>query len=121
MSGGFAGISEQFKVTGVVGIIREGNLATLQFRIVSSDSSKQHSLTECATGVLASEGKIRIRRMSADSLVNSPNSGFEATGTLKKSGEKLTLNFMPRPSLIADGYGGGGVIEAERAGPAPKP
>ena len=113
MSGGFAGTSEEFGLEGFVGVMREGNLATLWFRIVGSGTKKRRTLMECSTGPMDSEKKVLINAMSADSLVDRPNSGLAGTATFSEEGRKLTLSMLSRPSSISDGYSGQGTIEAE--------
>lgn len=113
MTGGFAGISEEFGLEGFVGLMRAGNLATFWFRIVGSGAKKRRTLVECSTGLMDAEKKVLINAMSADSLVDKPNSGLAGTATLSEDGRKLTLSLLSRPDSIADGYSGQGTIEAE--------
>jgi hypothetical protein len=113
MSGGFAGTSEEFGLEGPIGVMRAGKLATFSFRLVASDAKKRRLLVECATGLKDSDGNFKISRMSADSLVSPPNSGLSGTVTFSEEGRKFALIMAPRPSLVADGYSGGGTIEAE--------
>lgn len=121
MSGGFAYTSEEFGLEGPIGVMRAGKLATFWFRIVGSDTKKRRLLVECATGVTDSDGNVKINRMSADSLVNPPNSGLSGTATLSDEGRKLAVNLLSRQGFIADGYSGQGTIEAELVTPTPKP
>jgi hypothetical protein len=120
MSGGFAGTSEEFGLQGVVGVMREGKLATFWFRIVGSETKKRRLLMECSTGLTHDEN-INVSRMSADSLVDPPNSGLAGTATFSEKGRNLTLSLMSRPGLIADGYSGQGTMEAELASSANNP
>ena len=113
MSGGFAGTSEEFGLEGPIGVMRAGNLATFSFRVIGSETKKRRLLVECSTGLMDSEGNVKINRMSADSLVDSPNSGLAGTVTFSKEGRKFALIMISRPSLVADGYSGQGTIEAE--------
>jgi hypothetical protein len=113
MSGGFAGTSEEFGLQGPIGVMRAGNLATFWFRIVGSETKKRRLLMECSTGVMDSDGNVKINRMSADSLVDRPNSGLTGTATFSEEGRKFALIMIARPSLVADGYSGQGTIEAE--------
>src|SRR5712692_454382 len=113
MSGGFAGTSEEFSPQGVLGVMREGKLATVWLRILISGTSKRRLLIETCTGLIDGENKIRINRMSADSFVDQPNSGLSGSATFSEEGRKLTINLISRPSLIADGYSGQGTIEGE--------
>jgi hypothetical protein len=121
MSGGFAGTSEEFGLEGFVGVMREGNLATLWFRIVGSGAKKRRLLMESSTGLIDAEKKVLLNAMSADSLVDKPNSGLAGTATLSEEGRKLTLILFSRPSTIADGYSGQGSVEAELQPAGAKP
>jgi hypothetical protein len=113
MSGGFAGTSEDFGLQGPIGVMRAGNLATFSFRIIGSETKKRRLLVECSTGVMNSDGNVKINRMSADSFVDQPNNGLAGTATFSDAGRKLRVSLASRPSLIADGYSGQGTIEAE--------
>jgi len=116
MTGGFAGTSEKFELNGEMRIMRETELATFAFAILSSGPAKKRSLIEFATGIVESNGEITINKMSADSLVNPPNSGLKATGAFTAGDNKISLNFSSLPSMIADGYQGEGTLEAELVG-----
>lgn len=120
MSGGFAGMSEEFQLQGFVGVLRDGKLATFWFRVVGSSAKKRRLLMECSTGLRDGEG-IRINRMSADSLVDSPNNGLAGRATFSDEGRKLTLSLLSRTGLIADGYSGGGTIVAALRAAGSKP
>ena len=113
MSGGFAGTSEEFGLEGPIGVMREGKLATFWFRIVGSETKKRRLLMECSTGLMDRDHNVKINRMSADSLVDPPNSGLAGTATFTEEGRKLLVSLFSRRSMIADGYGGEGTIEAE--------
>lgn len=112
-SGGFAGMSEEFGLEGVVGVMGEGKLATIWLRIVGS-GPKRRLLMECSTG-LTDGDSIHVTRMSADSLVSRPNGGLAAIAAFSEKGKRFSLSLMSGPTLIADGYTGGGTIEAELA------
>lgn len=113
VSGGFAGTSEEFGLEGVVGVMGEGKLATIWFRIVGS-GPKRRLLMECSTGLINGDN-IHVSRMSADSLVSQPNGGLTAIAAFSEKGKRFALSLMSGPTLIADGYTGGGTIEAELA------
>jgi hypothetical protein len=121
MVGGIAGRREDFTLGGTIGVLRAGNLATLQFRLVAPATTKRRSLIEYATGVVSSDNNIRVSRMSADSLIDPPNAGLQADGMFSDGGKRLSLNLLSRPSMIADGYSGRGSVEAGLATPATKP
>ena len=121
MTGGFAGISEAFGLGGPIDVMRLGNLATFSFRVIGSETKKRRLLVECSTGMIDSDGNVKINRMSADSLIDPPNSGLAGTVTFSEAGRKFALIMTPRPSYIADGYSGQGTIEAELGTPSTKP
>jgi hypothetical protein len=120
MSGGFAGTSEGFQLKGLIGVLREGKLATFWFRVVGAGGKKRRLLMECSTGLRDGEG-IRINRMSADSLVDPPNNGLAGRATFSEESRKLTLSLLSRTGLIADGYSGGGTIVAALRAAGAKP
>jgi len=113
MSGGFAGASEKFGLQGAIRVIREGDVATFEFRLAGGEGMKKRALNEYATGSVAGDGTITLNKMSADSLINKPNSGLKATGALSRKDNKLSLTFISLPLMIADGYTGQGKIEAD--------
>lgn len=112
MSGGIAGTREEFSLGGTIGVLRAGNLATLQFRLIAPATKKRRALIEHATGVVGSDNNIKVGRMSADSFIDPPNPGLQADGMFSDGGKRLSLNLLSRPSMIADGYSGQGSIEA---------
>jgi hypothetical protein len=137
MAGGFAGTNDQFGLGGYLWIMRERNLATVFFAVVGLHPQKEASspadfvvhiggkpapsLMDFATGVVNTDGEIKINMMSADSFVNPPNSGLKASGNLSAAGDKISLSFNSLPSMIADGYTGAGMIEATFDDSAYKP
>lgn len=116
MSGGIAGTREEFNLGGTIGVLRAGNLVTLQFRLIAPATTKRRALIEHATGVVDSDNKLKVSRMSADSFIDPPNTGLQANGVFSGGGKRLSLNLLSRPSMIADGYSGYGSIEAELSG-----
>lgn len=121
MGGGIAGTSEEFVLNGAMGVMREGKVATFQFRLAATGGARARALTDYATGVVEGDGKITINRFSAGSLINPPTAGLQADGKFSDGSKKLLLNMWSRPSMISDGYGGRGSLEAEVAGSAAKP
>ena len=119
MSGGFAGRMEKFALAGDIRVMREGKLATFVFNLKSTGDEKQRALNEATTG-LVEDGKAIVGRMAAGSLIDVPHSDLSASGTLNDKNGKLALSFKSLPSMIADGYGGGGSIEAQADTPAPE-
>ena len=121
MSGGIAGTREEFSLGGTIGVLRAGNLATFQFRLIAPATTKRRALIEHATGVVSSDNNINISRMSADSFIDPPNTGLQADGMLSDAVKKLSLSLLSRPSMIADGYSGQGRVEAVVTSSAKKP
>jgi len=121
MVGGIAGVREEFDLGGAIGVLRAGNLATFQFRLIAPATAKRRALADYATGVVSSDNNIRVSRMSADSLINPPSPGLQADGVFSDGGKRLSLNLISRPSMISDGYSGRGNVEAWVDGPANKP
>jgi len=118
--GGFAGRTEQFRLEGEARVIRIDKLVTLAFEVYSSNSQKKRSLSEFATGIKNDRG-IVLQKFSADKLVDNPNPGLQATGSIDEKG--LSLQIGSRPTNVADGYSGSGSIDAvaapERQTPKP--
>jgi len=113
MTGGIAGVQEKFPLQNSVQVTREAGLVTIWFTIPPSQSAKERSLHEVATGVVDLSGRVVVNKMSADLLVNQPNPGLKAIGAFTDGESKLSLSFDSLPTVIADGYSGRGSIEAE--------
>ncbi len=111
--GGFAGRFETFRLEGTLGTLRHDNLITFAFDLKSAGAEKARALRNYATGRIESDGTVRIARLDAGTLVDQPNDGLRATGRFTPSDANLSLTFEPHPTLIADGYGGNGKLEAE--------
>src|SRR5437588_713376 len=106
MSGGLAGTTEQSGLAGDLRIMRERNLASFFFLVLVSDPKKQRGLYDFITVSVNPDGHLTINKMSAGSLVNSPNAGLKVTGTFTAGGSKISLNLNSLPTMIADGYSG---------------
>src|SRR3989440_3363037 len=78
MSGGFAGTTERFRLTGDLRIlVREANLATFFISVFNPDpAKKQRALTDITTGAIDADGDLTINKLAAGSLVDGPNSGL---------------------------------------------
>jgi len=113
MTGGIAGVQEKFPLQNSVQVMREAGLATFWFTIPPSQSAKERSLHEVATGIVDLSGRVVVNKMSADLLVNQPNPGLKAIGAFTEGESKLSLSFDSLPTVITDGYSGRGSIEAE--------
>jgi hypothetical protein len=112
ISGGFAGRRVDFGLTGDLRVLREGKLATFFFDLRNADGTKPRNLKEATTGIVA-DSQITIYMMDPGSLVESPHSDVSATGRFSKNSRILSIDFTSLPTLIADGYGGRGNLEAE--------
>jgi len=123
MSGGFAGTTEQFRLTGDLRILmREGNLATFFIFLLNADpAKKQRSLNDFTTGVVGADGRLTINKLTAGSLVDAPNSGLRVSGAFGSGGSKISLVFNSLPTTVADGYQGEGTLEAELVDSGSKP
>jgi hypothetical protein len=121
MSGGIAGITREFKLAGELRLMVEGaSLLTVVFAVQGSDSAKKRALDDSATGMITNDGQVKINKMSASLLIDSPHSGLKATGQLSNSDRKVVLNLVSM-SMIPDGFGGIGNLTATMSGAAPGP
>jgi hypothetical protein len=111
ISGGFAGRSDTYSLTGKLQITRLSNLVTVGFAIVSTGTSSERSLRDVATGVVKNNS-FEISRMSRGSLVDPPTGALRVTGTFLEA-NKLVLDFDTGAVTVPDGYQGTGTIEAE--------
>jgi hypothetical protein len=118
MSGGFAAHIERFTLTGDIGVMRAGKLATLIFNLKSNGAEKARALQETATGLVQNNG-LTIPYLEAGTLVDVPRSAFHVQGSLADKENNIALTFASLPSNVADGYGGEGTLEAAATAPAP--
>lgn len=107
-SGGFAGTSEKFGLSGTVKILRANDLATAIFDLRAV--GKTTKMFDAASGFVEN-GKINIARIDAGTLVASPRPPLAANGEI--SDTKLNLTFEPLPTNTADGFEGRGTLEAK--------
>jgi len=114
MSGGFAGTVEQYAPAGYLWIMRERSFASFFFSLFNPHyTGKPRSLDDFTTGIVNADGHLIINKMSADTFVDTPNSGLKATATFAAGERKISLHFESLPSMIADGYQGEGNLQAE--------
>lgn len=118
MSGGIAGRTEKFEVVGLVGLMREGELATLLFDIKGKGSTKPRALKEVASGIVQSDGVLKVKGLGAGTFVDQPSDALRLSALI--SARRLSVTFESIPGRIADGYNGRGSLEAESAA-GPKP
>ncbi|HEY0322367.1 MAG TPA: protease complex subunit PrcB family protein [Pyrinomonadaceae bacterium] len=120
MSGGITGRSEKFGITGNIGVMREGNLATFLFDLQSKGGAKQRALKDVATGLVQAERRIAISSLGAGSFVDPPADALRATGLFAETERGFSLTFESIPSeVIADGFNGRGTLNAEATAPGP--
>ena len=119
MSGGFTGRSEQFDLVGGISVMQERHLVSLRFSFKNKSENNKLMLEDFATGTIASDA-IKIGVLSAGDLIPPPTNGLAATGKIANHQQNLSLTFTSLPTMIADGYGGGGMIEAVKVTPSTK-
>ncbi len=115
-SGGFAGRREEFELAGGIGLMKLGRLISIRLALRRKGESEKAVLADFATGTIES-GAIKIAILSVGDLIPPPTNGLGVTGQLDKHGQNLSLALMSLPTMIADGYNGGGTIEAVRVVP----
>ncbi|MGB9181202.1 MAG: protease complex subunit PrcB family protein [Pyrinomonadaceae bacterium] len=117
--GGFAGRFENLKLEGELRAMRYGKLATVFFNLKGTGGAKARALTETATGIVQDDGSITLPRLDPNSLVDVPRGALRASGRLTENESKLSLSFESLPTIVADGFGGTGKLEAVATTPAP--
>jgi hypothetical protein len=93
-------------------MIEGRSLVTFVFAVRGSDPAKKRLLIESATGTVIKDGQITIGKMSAGSLIDTPNSGLKATGQISDPYSRVVLNMVSLPLMFTDGYGGMGTLTA---------
>jgi hypothetical protein len=116
VSGGFAGRSEQFELVGGVRLMQQKQLVSFGFILRKKAESDKVVLEDFATGTIES-GAVKVAVLSAGDLIPPPTNGLGASGSLTNRRQNLSLTFISLPTMIADGYGGGGMIEAVKVIP----
>lgn len=120
MSGGIAGIKENFQITGELQVMRQDTLATFFFDLKSADAKKQRAMTSVATGFVEAYGDITLAQVDAGTLIEMPHTPLRAKGKMAEGDNSLTLNFESLPGMVADGFSGSGSLQAEATAHAPK-
>jgi hypothetical protein len=118
--GGIAGTTEDFRLEGGIGVMREGKLATLAFDLKATAGAKARTLKDVSTGIVQPDGSITIPHMAAGSLVSPPPVALSASGRFTDSENKLALAFETLPPIVPDGYQGRGRLEATATAPPPQ-
>jgi len=110
ISGGIAGRSETYSLSGKIQITRLGDLVTVGFAAVSTGATRERSLRDVATTVMT-DNSFTISRMSRGSLVDPPTGDLRVTGKFVE-GNRLTLDLDTGGAIVPDGFSGHGSIEA---------
>ncbi|MBA2339952.1 MAG: protease complex subunit PrcB family protein [Pyrinomonadaceae bacterium] len=123
MSGGIAGRSVQFGLSGTVRIGRLGKVTSVVFALRSADEGKARELKTIASEIAsdmsqeiparAQAGEQKgfvLANVDAGSLVDYPRSPLRATVQFVGN-DKLTITFQSQPSNVADGYTGMGNLQ----------
>jgi hypothetical protein len=118
--GGFAGRYEKLTLEGDIRVMRSGDLATFLFELNATGGKKERSLKDVSSGVVEKDGSVVIGSLDADKLVDHPRPPLHATGAFTENEGKLSLSFTSLPTIVADGFGGTGKLEAAASAPAPK-
>ncbi len=111
ISGGIAGRSETYALSGKIQITRLGDLVSVGFAAVSTGTSRERSLRDVATGVMK-DNSFAISRMSRGSLVDPPTGDLRVNGRFVET-NRLTLDLDTGPATVPDGFSGKGSIEAQ--------
>ena len=111
ISGGIAGRSETYALSGKVQITRLGDLVSVGFAVVSTGTSRERSLRDVATGVMK-DNSFAISRMSRGSLVDPPTGDLRVNGRFVET-NRLTLDLDTGPATVPDGFSGKGSLEAQ--------
>jgi hypothetical protein len=120
MSGGITGRREKFGVTGSVGVMHEGSLATLFFNLQSKGGAKQRVLRDVASGLAKADGSVTVARMSPRAFVDQPADALRSTGMFADNENRLSLTFESIPGNVADGFNGNGSLNAAASAPPPQ-
>ena len=120
MTGGFAGVAQQFKFGGTVGVLRHSNLATFLFALKGEgEAGAARSLSDAATGTLDATRHVSIPQLDPGSFIHPPRRAMRAEGRFSAGDHRLTLKLDGTQPAVADGFGGHGTLEADAAGDSP--
>ncbi|HEX8073162.1 MAG TPA: protease complex subunit PrcB family protein [Pyrinomonadaceae bacterium] len=118
--GGFAGMRENAKLAGTLGVMRAGALVTVTFDVESTGGRRARRMTDTASGTVADGGRVTLARLDSFALSGAIESPFRAQGTFADDEQVLTLNFQTVPSpRISDNYEARGQLTANATAPAP--
>jgi hypothetical protein len=111
ISGGIAGRTETYSLTGKLQITRLGDLVSVGFAVVSAGTTRERSLRDMATGVI-SDNAFSISRMSRGSLVDPPTGDLRVSGRFVET-NRLSMDLDTGGAIVPDGFQGKGTIEAQ--------
>lgn len=114
ISGGFAGRSDTYSLSGKLQVTRLGDLITIGFAVVGTGAARERSLRDVATAVMKDDA-FEISRMSRGSLVDPPTADFRVTGKFVEA-NRLMMDLATGGPVVPDGFEGRGTIEAELGG-----
>ena len=110
--GGITGRSEKFAFGGGVRFVRHEKLVTLFFDLKET-GGQGRTLVGAATGIVQTNGRFAIASTGAGTFVQTPRSPLRVTGSFTPDESGLTLVFESLPPRVADGFSGGGKLEAK--------
>jgi hypothetical protein len=113
-TGGIAGITEKFRVTGQIQTLTHGDLVTFISELRSVGGKATRRLNNAATGLVNAD-QVEISYLHANDFVPPPANLLIAHGQFAQNRRQLTLNFEHRPNNIADGFEGQGQLTAVAA------
>jgi hypothetical protein len=120
MTGGFAGVRQQFNFGGTFGVLTHKNLATLLFDLKGEgEAGAGRALSGAATGTIDDSGRLLMAQLDPGNFIQPPRRPMSAEGQVSESGHRLTLTLDGNQPAVADGFGGDGKLEADATGPAP--
>jgi PrcB C-terminal len=119
ITGGIAGVSKSYTLGGSLRVLRLKNLATVLFDLRSEGEGEARALADAATGKV--DGKsLTLARLSPGTLAPPPLGVARASGQFAQDEARLSLKLeAPAHPKVADGFAGGGQIEAEATSPPP--
>ena len=114
ISGGIAGRSDTYSLSGKLQVTRLGDLITIGFAVVSTGTARERSLRDVATAVMKDDS-FEISRMSRGSLVDPPTADLRVTGKFVEA-NRLIIDLATGGPVVPDGFAGKGTLEAQMGG-----
>jgi len=119
VGGGFAGIQQDWKLTGKLQIMRVLNLVTIFFE-VEGQARETRRLQDVASGTADGSGGVILGYFNSASLTMAVQSPFQATGQFDSVEQSLALELQTVPNpKIADNLAARGSIRATATAGAP--